>query len=465
MVFTSIPFLYYFLPITVLLYFLTPDKGKNLVLLICSLFFYAWGEPKNVFVMLMSIVPCYICAILMEQHRGRKSECFFCIISIIISLSFLLYYKYMNFFLETMNEISGAGLSIPSIALPIGISFYTFQMISYTIDVARGESAQRNILHLAMYVVMFPQLIAGPIVRYHDILPQITKRAHSLDLASSGIRRFIIGMAKKVLIADQLGELCAVFQSSCESSVLFYWLYACALLFQLYFDFSGYSDMAIGLGKIFGFSFPENFRYPLTSSSITEFWRRWHISLGTWFKDYVYIPLGGNRKGYKRQMMYILIVWILTGLWHGAAWNFVLWGFYFACLLIMEKRWLLTIWKKHQTIAHIVTFLLILMSFLIFSTENIDDIPLMIGGLFGIGVQSLVSPMALYCMKSFAVVFIIAAIGSGTWPQIIMKFLQKSKTGKQVLLYGEPLVLIFLLIMVTAYLVDGSFSPFLYFRF
>ncbi len=465
MLFTSIPFLYYFFPIITLLYFLTPNQGKNIVLLMGSLIFYAWGEPRNVFVMMISIVPCYICALLMERNRGKKSECFFCAISIMISLAFLLYYKYMNFFMETIDRISGIGFSIPSIVLPIGISFYTFQMMSYTIDVKRGESAQKNILDLALYVVMFPQLIAGPIVRYHDLSAQMTKRTHSFDLASLGIRRFIIGMSKKVLIADQLGELCAAFQTSNESSVLFYWLYALALMFQLYFDFSGYSDMAIGLGKIFGFSFPENFTHPLTSSSITDFWRRWHISLGTWFKDYVYIPLGGNRKGFKRQMLYIFIVWFLTGLWHGAAWNFIIWGLYFALLLILEKMWLFTIWKKHRMISHVVTFVLILISFLIFSAQSVDDLSMMVLGLFGIGTTSLLSPLALYNLKSFAIVLLIAAFGSGTWSQNILALLQKSNTGKTMLRYGEPIVLAGLLIMVSAYLVDGSFSPFLYFRF
>ena len=343
MLFSSVPFLYYFLPLVLAVYFLTPARFRNAVLLLASLIFYAWGEPKYVLLMLASILSGYGFGLLQERYRGQKGAKLVCGLSVAVSLSFLLYFKYADFFLENFNAATGLGVPLLRIALPIGISFYTFQIISYTVDVYRGEPAQKNLIHLAAYVAMFPQLIAGPIVRYSDIAQQLEHRSHSTALAAEGVRRFLIGLGKKILIANQLGELCSVFRASDEKSVLFYWLYAVAFALHIYFDFSGYSDMAIGLGKVFGFHFLENFNYPYISASITEFWRRWHMSLGTWFRDYVYIPLGGNRVGRARQLLNILVVWMLTGFWHGAAWNFVVWGLMFAVLLIMEKLWLLNL--------------------------------------------------------------------------------------------------------------------------
>ena len=314
MLFSSIPFLYYFLPLVLAVYFLTPARFRNAVLLLASLIFYAWGEPKYVLLMLASILSGYGFGLLQERYRGQKGAKLVCGLSVAVSLSFLLYFKYADFFLENFNAATGLGVPLLRIALPIGISFYTFQIISYTVDVYRGEPAQKNLIHLAAYVAMFPQLIAGPIVRYSDIAQQLEHRSHSTALAAEGVRRFLIGLGKKILIANQLGELCSVFRASDEKSVLFYWLYAVAFALHIYFDFSGYSDMAIGLGKVFGFHFLENFNYPYISASITEFWRRWHMSLGTWFRDYVYIPLGGNRVGRARQLLNILVVWMLTGL-------------------------------------------------------------------------------------------------------------------------------------------------------
>ena len=455
MLFSSIPFLYYFLPLVLAVYFLTPARFRNAVLLLASLIFYAWGEPKYVLLMLASILSGYGFGLLQERYRGQKGAKLFCGLSVAVSLSFLLYFKYADFFLENFNAATGLGVPLLRIALPIGISFYTFQIISYTVDVYRGEPAQKNLIHLATYVAMFPQLIAGPIVRYSDIAQQLEHRSHSTALAAEGVRRFLIGLGKKILIANQLGELCSVFRASDEKSVLFYWLYAVAFALHIYFDFSGYSDMAIGLGKVFGFHFLENFNYPYMSASITEFWRRWHMSLGTWFRDYVYIPLGGNRVGRARQLLNILVVWMLTGFWHGAAWNFVVWGLMFAVLLIMEKLWLLKPLSKCRPLAHLYVVFFVVISFVIFN----------IGGLFGAGGIPLVSAEAVYCLRSFALVLILAVLGATPLLRNGLVRLSQYPTAGKVLNALEPFTLFVLLLVMTGYLVDGSFNPFLYFRF
>ena len=338
MIFSSIPFLYYFLPVVLILYFLAPKVLKNPVLLLSSLFFYGWGEPKYVFLMVVTILSGYVFGLLIERFSGKGLSKVFLVLSVLVSLAGLAYFKYADFFIQNFNALTGFSVPFLRLALPIGISFYTFQILSYTVDVYRGTvKAQKNPIHLATYVALFPQLIAGPIVRYQDVEKQLVSRTHSFEKASAGCRRFILGLAKKILIANTLGELCQVFTQSAELSVLYYWLYAVAYMLQIYYDFSGYSDMAIGLGKIFGFELLENFNYPFISKSITEFWRRWHISLGTWFRDYVYIPLGGNRLGRTRQLFNIFVVWLLTGFWHGAEWNFIIWGLYFGVLLTFEK--------------------------------------------------------------------------------------------------------------------------------
>lgn len=465
MLFSSIPFLYYFLPLVLAVYFLTPARFRNAVLLLASLIFYAWGEPKYVLLMLASILSGYGFGLLQEQYRGQKGAKLVCGLSVAVSLSFLLYFKYADFFLENFNAATGLGVPLLRIALPIGISFYTFQIISYTVDVYRGEPAQKNLIHLATYVAMFPQLIAGPIVRYSDIAQQLEHRSHSTALAAEGVRRFLIGLGKKILIANQLGELCSVFRASDEKSVLFYWLYAVAFALHIYFDFSGYSDMAIGLGKVFGFHFLENFNYPYISASITEFWRRWHMSLGTWFRDYVYIPLGGNRVGRARQLLNILVVWMLTGFWHGAAWNFVVWGLMFAVLLIMEKLWLLKPLSKCRPLAHLYVVFFVVISFVIFNAENMGQALSDIGGLFGAGGIPLVSAEAVYCLRSFALVLILAVLGATPLLRNGLVRLSQYPTAGKVLNALEPFTLFILLLVMTGYLVDGSFNPFLYFRF
>lgn len=456
MLFSSITFLYYFLPLTAALYFIGPKKFRNIVLLLASLIFYGWGEPKRLPVILLSVLFGYIFGLLVEKYRKSIYGRVFCIISVLISLSFLLYFKYADFFLENINALSGLNLPLLQIALPIGISFYTFQIISYTIDVYRGEAAQKNLLSLALYITMFPQLVAGPIVRYSHIAGQLNcGPSPSLHQTALGIRRFVLGLAKKILLANQLGELCSLFLASGEPSVLFCWLYAVAFTLELYFDFSGYSDMAIGLGRIFGFRFSENFDYPYLAASITEFWRRWHISLGTWFRDYVYIPLGGNRKGMGRQLLNILLVWLLTGFWHGAAWNFLLWGLMFALLLTIEKLWLLKKLEKCRILSHVYTLFFVLISFVIFNGETIPQAFSQIGGLFGAGGLPLLSAEALYCLRSFWVVLLLGILGATPLPRKLFR----------IPAMAEPAALAALWLLLTAYLVDGSFNPFLYFRF
>lgn len=478
MLFSSITFLYYFLPFTAGLYFLSlkaagaesfwgrfPQRLPNMVLLLCSLIFYGWGEPKYVFLMIISTISCYGFGLLVEKYRQERAGRVFAVLSIMVSLCFLLYFKYADFFLANLNALSGWQVPLLKTALPVGISFYTFQIISYTADVYRGEAAQKNFIDLAVYVAMFPQLVAGPIVRYSDIAGQLAGRRHSLHLAAEGVRRFVLGLAKKVLLANQLGELCGAFRASGEKSVLFYWLYAAAFALQCYFDFSGYSDMAIGLGRAFGFYFPENFNYPYISASITEFWRRWHISLGSWFRDYVYIPLGGNRRGRGRQLFNIFIVWALTGLWHGAAWNFVLWGLIFAVLLMIEKLWLLKYLEKSRILSRVYVLFFVMVSFVLFNGQDLAQAFSDIGGLFAIGGVPLVSTQALYCLRSYGITLAAAAVGAVPAGKLAADAVSRKKAGGKLLNFLEPMMLLALLLAVTGYLADGSFNPFLYFRF
>ncbi|MDE6166878.1 MAG: MBOAT family protein, partial [Acetatifactor sp.] len=425
MIFSSVTFLYYFLPLTAAVYFLAPKRLRNSVLLLGSLIFYAWGEPKYVFLMGISILLCYILGLLTEKYREKKAGRLFCLLSILISLSFLIYFKYTDFFLENFNAATGLDIPLLRITLPIGISFYTFQIISYTVDVYRGGPAQKNLIDLAAYISMFPQLIAGPIVRYSDLADQLKKRPHSWGMAAEGIRRFMIGLGKKVLLANQMGELCAAFQASGEKSVLFYWIYSVALCLQIYFDFSGYSDMALGLGRVFGFRFPENFNYPYVSASITEFWRRWHMSLGAWFRDYVYIPLGGNRMGRMRHLFNILVVWMLTGFWHGAAWNFIVWGLLFALLLILEKLWLLKLLPKSKILSHGYVLFIVLVSFVIFNGPSLGEACTNIAGMFGAGEIPFVSKETLYCLKSFSILLAAGVIGATPLPRHLAEALSK----------------------------------------
>ena len=466
MLFSSIPFLYYFLPSVLILYFIVPKKFKNMVLMLSSLVFYGWGEPKYVFLMIASIVIGYFSGILIEVFSQKKASKIFLGISVAVNLGFLAYFKYADFFIENFNAVTGLSVSLLRIALPIGISFYTFQILSYTIDVYRKDvSAQKNIINLACYITMFPQLIAGPIVRYSDIAVQLEERNHSFEKFSRGMRRFVLGIGKKILIANTLGELCDIFKASDDKSVLFYWLYAVAFGLHVYFDFSGYSDMAIGLGRIFGFSFSENFNYPYISRSATEFWRRWHMSLGTWFRDYVYIPLGGNRVSKPKWFFNIFAVWFLTGFWHGAAWNFIIWGLFFAVLLIVEKLLLLKYLDKSKVLSRIYTLVAVGISFVIFNATDMKEAFSYIGGMFGAGDLPLVSTEFFYYLKSFAVTLVIGIIGATPIVKnTVEKIFENSKISKFIWVL-EPVGLVILLAVMTAYLVDGSFNPFLYFRF
>jgi alginate O-acetyltransferase complex protein AlgI len=466
MLFSSVPFLYYFLPATLLLYLVAPRCLKNAVLLLVSLVFYAWGEPRYIAVMLASVALGYVFGLLIERFRGRRAAKVLLALSVASSLAFLVYFKYADFFITNWNAVTGFAVPLLEIALPIGISFYTFQILSYTVDVYRGEvSAQKNPVDLAAYITLFPQLIAGPIVRYSDIDRQLGERTHTLDKTALGIRRFIFGLAKKILIADALAAFCSDFSASGEKSVLFFWLYAVAFSLQIYFDFSGYSDMAIGLGRIFGFEFPENFNYPFISGSITEFWRRWHISLGSWFRDYVYIPLGGNRVSKARGLFNIFVVWMLTGFWHGASWNFIFWGLFFAVWLLAEKLWLLPYLKKAKVWNHLYVLVLVLFSFVLFASEDMETLLFNVKGMVGLGGVPAVTAATLYYLRSYAVIFVIAFVGSTPLFKRALGAIMDRRVGERAVNVAEPIVLTALLLVMTGYLVDGSFSPFLYFRF
>ena len=459
MLFSSIPFLYYFLPITVVLYLIAPKVLKNAVLALASFVFYAWGEPRYVVIMIAAVAASYIFGVLTEIHRKTWLSKLWLILSLSVGFGMLCYFKYVDFFITNFNAVTGLAVPLLEVTLPIGISFYTFQLTSYNIDVYRGDTkAQKNPIDLAAYISFFPQLIAGPIVRYTDIELQLKNRTHSLEKITYGIRRFVLGLSKKILIANALGELCDIFKASDDKSILFFWLYAIAFMLHIYFDFSGYSDMAIGLGSMFGFKFIENFNYPYISRSITEFWRRWHMSLGSWFRDYVYIPLGGNRVKTWKFIRNILIVWMFTGFWHGAAWNFIVWGLYFAILLLLEKFVLKKFLEKNRLLSHIYVLFLVMISFVIFNAADMKEALIYIGGLFGYGGHPIVSMEFFYYLRSFALVIVTAIIGATPLPK---KLAHKFKICN----YIEPVFLSILLIMCTAYLVDGSFNPFLYFRF
>ena len=454
MIFSSIPFLYYFLPLALLLCYLVPSRARNAFLLLASLAFYAWGEPKYLPVMAAATALGYGFGLAIERFRRFRKPLL--VLSIASSLGFLLYFKYADFFLENLNAM-GLNLPLLRLALPVGISFYTFQILSYTVDVYRGEvRAQRNPIDLACYVTFFPQLIAGPIVRYKDIAAQLRDRPQNLDNLRLGTGRFLVGLGKKVLLANLLGEVCAAWRVTADPSVLFSWLYAISYTLHIYFDFSGYSDMAIGLGKLFGFSFPENFNYPYISRSITEFWRRWHMSLGTWFRDYVYIPLGGNRKGKGRQFLNILIVWMLTGFWHGAAWNFLLWGLYFALLLMVEKAGL-------PVRGRVYTLAAVVLGFVLFDASSLSSALACVKGLFGLGGLPPVSTQGLYLLKSNLVLLAAAILGATPAPKRLWEQLEAKAPRLSAGL--APIGMAALLLVSTACLVDGSYNPFLYFRF
>lgn len=454
MVFSSIVFLFYFLAFVLGIYYLIPKRYKNIVLLAASLIFYSWGEPVYVLLMLFSAFFNYECGILLERTRLKK----LCLVfNIAVNIGLLVYFKYTNLFLSTF------GLSLADIALPIGISFYTFQALSYTIDVYRGKTeVQRSLLLFTLYLSLFPQLIAGPIVRYNEIESQLKTRRHTSEMFMDGVCRFCAGLCKKVIIANGIGKLWTTISAMDMSEITMAWAWMGAVSFaiQIYFDFSGYSDMAIGLGKMLGFSFPENFKYPYMSKSITEFWRRWHISLSSWFKEYLYIPLGGNRAGAARQYINIFIVWLLTGLWHGASWNFVLWGLYYAVLLIIEKLFILKYIKPMGKLAHIYAMFFVLLGWVIFAIDDIGTAGKYIGAMFDISHTGFSDREFLFTLISNLSLFFIAAVTATGIPKIIYsRFL----TGKLSVIKYAAAVVGF--IICVAYLTDDTFNPFLYFRF
>ena len=461
MLFSSVTFLYYFLPAVVLLYFLAPWKLKNAILLVFSLGFYGWGEPKLLFLMIFTILMFYACGLLIGASRTQKGKKLWLTVSIVISIGLLAIFKYADFFIDSFNAVTGLSVPLLRLALPVGISFYTFQSLSYTIDVYRGNvPAQKNPISFGAYVSLFPQLIAGPIVRYIDVARELDERTHSWEDFCLGLRRFLVGLGKKILIADNFALLMKLFRESEGKSVLFYWLYAVAFMLNIYFDFSGYSDMAIGLGRIFGFKFIENLNYPYLSKSVTEFWRRWHMSLGSWFRDYIYIPMGGNRVSKTRWVFNILTVWMLTGLWHGAAWNFVLWGLLFGILLMIEK-WIPAIQKLPNFLRHGYVLLIVCLSFVLFNAESLSQALSDMGGMFGFAGVPLVNAESLYYLCSYAPLFVMGIVGATPIVRDTAGQIGEKPYGAIL----EVAMMAGLLIVCSAYLVDGSFSPFLYFRF
>lgn len=460
MVFSSLLFLFLFLPAVLFLYFVSPWRIKNFVLFATSLVFYAWGEPVYIVIMLISTVADYSFGLLLSNPKRsniqRKS---IVVTSIIVNLSLLGYFKYADFLINNVNGLLGTQIPLTELALPIGISFYTFQSMSYIIDVYRGTAkAQRNWVDFGTFVALFPQLVAGPIVQYSTIAEQLRHRTVDMELFAEGVRRFIIGLAKKVLLANNIGLLWHTISGASTGTmpVMTAWLGIIAFAFQIYFDFSGYSDMAIGLGKMFGFRFNENFNRPYTAQSITDFWRRWHISLSTWFRDYVYIPLGGNRKGPWKQLRNIMIVWLLTGFWHGASWNFLLWGLYFGVVLVFEK-WigLKFLQRVPVWVRHVYALFLILIGWVFFAFEDLSEMGAYFAAMFGVNHQPLWNDETLYLLYTNAILLLLLVLAS-------MPKWKRTGTFSPVIQLGWYAALF---LMSVAYLVDATFNPFLYFRF
>ena len=459
--------MFIYLPIVLAVYYICPLKWRNIWLFAVNLVFYGWGEPVYIVLMMFSITINYINGIFVDKYREKdhKKAKLVLIINIVINLALLMFFKYYDLFANTINDIAGSVLVSPlNIALPIGISFYTFQTMSYPIDLYRGDAkVQKNYINFGTYVALFPQLIAGPIVRYKDIDDQLSWREHSPDKFSSGVRRFTIGLAKKVLIANNIGLLWDNYSAlpSSQLTVVGSWLGIIAFTFQIYFDFSGYSDMAIGLGRMLGFEFLENFNYPYISRTVTEFWRRWHISLSTWFRDYVYIPLGGNRKGKARQYLNIFIVWALTGLWHGANWTFMLWGIYYAVWLIIEKQWLGKILDRLPSfVGHIYTGLIFICGWVIFQLDSVQAVGAYFRSMFGFGDAGFASSTDLYYLGAYAVMLIVCCVAS---TPLLKDLFKKMPVKAQSSL--APVLIVAGLCVSTAYLVDSTYNPFLYFRF
>ncbi|MBR2743618.1 MAG: MBOAT family protein [Clostridia bacterium] len=458
MVFSTTLFLFIYLPVVLLLYYITPLKGRNVVLLLANLVFYGWGEPVYIAVMAASVLFDYIFGIQVERNRENKSAAkAFVALSVVMNLGLLVFFKYTDFI------ITNIGMNALGVALPLGISFYTFQKMSYIIDVYRGDAkAQPNIISFATFVTLFPQLIAGPIIKYRDIASQIDSREHNADRFSAGICTFMVGLGKKVLLANNIGMLWDIYKAGDLShmSVLGAWLGAAAFTFQIYFDFSGYSDMAIGLGRMFGFEFKINFNYPYISQSVTEFWRRWHISLGSWFREYLYIPLGGNRVAVPRFVINLLIVWAATGIWHGASWNFLIWGLYYGAVLVLEKLFLLKALDKLPAAVRVVySMFVVMIGWVIFSIEDLASFTAYIGAMFGAS-GALASPADVYYLLSYLPLIVIMAIAST--PLVKDLYLRMGETAKRAFSLAAVVLGI---IVCTAYLVDSTYNPFLYFRF
>lgn len=462
MVFSSLLFLFFFFPFFLIAYFTCPNRGRNAVLLLASLIFYAWGEPVCILLMLFSTALDYTLGRLTARDRGTPRARLWVTLSVVVNLSLLGVFKYAGWAVTTLNALSGLALSVPALALPIGISFYTFQTMSYTLDIYRGDAQpQPNLVDFAAYVTMFPQLIAGPIVRYQDVATQLRQRRVTWGSFCEGMERFLVGLMKKVLLANSIGTVWDTIHAAGSWSVLSAWLGALAFGFQIYFDFSGYSDMAIGLGQMLGFKFPENFHYPYMSRSISEFWRRWHMTLSTWFREYVYIPLGGNRRGLQRTVFNLAVVWTLTGIWHGASWNFVLWGMWFGLLIIVERLFLGAWLERHKGLGHVYTLLCVLLGWVLFSVESLPQVGAYLASLFG-GGSGFADAMGLYQWRNNLPLLLILALASTPWAARGFSWLRKrGRWG------GALLVLLFVLGLAAtlACLVDATYNPFLYFRF
>lgn len=466
MVFSSLTFLLLFVPIFFAVYFLVPRRLKNGVLFLFSLLFYSWGEPIYVLLMLFSTLLDYSCGLIIEKNRGAKKAKIALTVSVLVNVGLLSVFKYGDFLITNVNLVTGLNLPLPRLLLPIGISFYTFQTMSYSIDVYRGDTrAQHNFISFGAYVALFPQLIAGPIVRYRTIAAEIDDREANFETFGAGVKRFVGGLGKKVLLANNLGLIWKAIADTPQNelTVVGTWLGVVAFGLQLYFDFSGYSDMAVGLGKALGFHFPENFNYPYIAKSVTEFWRRWHMSLGQWFRDYVYIPLGGNKKGIKRQLINIAIVWLLTGLWHGAAWNFILWGAYYGLILIIEKLFLLKYLKKTPPlIARLYTLFVVVIGWALFAADSVSECGVILNAMFG-GAR-FCDNNALYLLTTSLPLIIIAVVASTPLVKRLYDTITtRLKVGSATL--TDCLGIALITGLCFAYLIDGSYNPFLYFRF
>ena len=469
MAFSTLVFPFVFLPVSLILYFVLPKRLKNAALVVCSLVFFAWGTPEYLVLMVLDIAFHYFAGreLALQKARGRSGR-FVLVSSVLVNLLLLGFFKYYGFLVDNLNALLGTALRARELPMPIGVSFFTFSLLSYLFDVYRDRApAARNVLDFSLYVTFFPKLVSGPIVQYAEMEPQLRDHPVTREGFGSGARLFLIGLAKKVLLANTLGTTFYALSAlpMTQLSTLSAWLGAVCYALMLYFDFSGYSDMAIGLASMFGFRFGKNFDYPYVSQSITEFWRRWHISLGSWFRDYLYIPLGGNRKGSARQLLNILLVWLATGLWHGAAWNFVLWGLLYAILLTAEKLFLLRGLQKLRVLNHVYVLLFVTLGFVLFDASSVQDAAQSIRAMFGGGGLPLVSTESVYELRSCAVLLLLAVLGAMPLPKKLYTVAQHSRMGRMISAILEPVGLTALLAVCTAFLVDGSFNPFLYFRF